>query len=265
MAELELYLALNLLAGQEGDDADRVKSRLLDALLDEKALQGEAERRGIKVSSLEIAAYLSSDLERRAGNPSSFRARSEGLVRQRLIVQKLLDQLASEQPEPTDGEVLDRVRETRERNGSAKRVRLRVLGFESAEQATEAHDRIKSGRMTFAEAVQSYERDPGQGIPVELAWDGLEDAVKQALSDLEPGEVAVPVASHGETFLFQLEGWPGPGDALDPGALARAREDLSHERSRAAKEALVSRLHAAAPIELHTERLPFRYVRDDGG
>jgi hypothetical protein len=65
LAELDLYFALNLLTDEDAETKDRkgldrVKSRLLDSLVDERTLVAEAERRGLSVSDREIDAYLGS-------------------------------------------------------------------------------------------------------------------------------------------------------------------------------------------------------------
>jgi parvulin-like peptidyl-prolyl isomerase len=267
--ELELYLALNLFAEEGGGPRDagelnRVKSRLLDALIDEKAFLIEAERRGLKVGDSEIDAHLAAVVEDHAEVPELTLDQRRFMVRQRLMVQKLLEHVAGQLDSPSDAEVDAYLARSRGRLAPRKKVQLRSLRFDSAESAASAAARIRDGRMSFAEAVVTYETDPGQGVLLELSWETLSDELRAALDPLEPGEVTRPVEFHGDTFLFQLESWLDDPAERDEQLVRHARKELELQRRRQASDRLLRRLRESTRIRIHEKRLPFRYVPEPG-
>lgn len=264
-AELELYLKLNLFTEEGGGladsgEQDRVKSRLIDALVDEKTFLIEAERRGLEVSDFEIDVYLAADVEDDAAELELSRDRRRLLVRQRLMVQKLQESIAEQLPPPSDDEVSAFIEQSRGRLEPRRRLRLRALRFDSADDARKAAERIHDGRMSFAEAVVTYEIDPGQGMLLERSWETLSPGVRAALDGLKPGEVTRPVDFHGDTFLFQLDSWLTDPSDVDEDLARRAREELERRRLREASDRLLRDLRAASPVRINEERLPFRYV-----
>jgi hypothetical protein len=82
----------------EEEDRDRVRSRLLDAVLDEKLLAEEADRRGVTVSQAEVVAYLD-DVPRGATV-----ADPEG-ARRHIAARKLQDALLRAVGPPPEAEV----------------------------------------------------------------------------------------------------------------------------------------------------------------
>lgn len=263
--ELELYLTLNLFPDEDGRLADpgelnRVKSRLIDALVDEKTFLVEAERRGLQVSDFEIDAYLGTEVEDDAAVPELPRDRHRLLVRQRLMVQKLQERIAGELPPPSDDEIGSFIEQSRGRLAPRKRLRLRALRFESADNAARAAARIRDGRMSFAEAVVTYETNPGQGMLLERSWETLSPDVRAALDGLKPGDVSRPVEFHGDTFLFQLDSWLSDPSDVDEELARRARAELERRRLREASDRLLRELRKATPVRIHEKRLPFRYV-----
>jgi hypothetical protein len=267
--ELELYLALNLFA-EDGDgpkdtgESDRVRSRLLDALVDEKTFLIEAERFFNDTATTEIYTYLAAVVEDHATMPELSPDRRRLMVRQRLMVRKLLERVAQSLASPSEAEVDAYLAQSRGRLAPRRRVQLRSLRFESAESAVRAAARIRQRRMSFAEAVVTYETDPGQGVLLELSWETLSDEVRAALDPLEPGEVSRPVEFHGDTFLFQLESWLDDPAERGENLVRRAREELELQRRRLAIDRLLRELRESTRIRIHERRLPFRYVPETG-
>jgi len=248
--EFERYLASNAL--ESGDD--RVMSRMLDALVEQTILLNEAERRGLEISEEQIDLYLGQELPPDRENGSVEVQRQQ--IRQRLKVLDLQQQLVGNLPEPTEAELHAHVQQM----GWAgqRRVRLRSLRFESAEDAVRVSEFITARRMTFAEAVVTYEADPGQGLPLDLSWSSLSPEIQAVVEPLKPGEVSAPVEFTGEMFVFQLDSWLS-GDEIEEELLTRARSQLVGSRERDARRELLQKLSAASPTRIHEDRLPFRY------
>jgi peptidyl-prolyl cis-trans isomerase SurA len=267
--ELDLYLALNLPAADEDgpfdpSETNRVKSRLLDALLDEKTLVMEAERRGLEVDGAEITAYLESYAADGGTAPEPMRDRYRHLVRQRLLIHKLEEATLERVAPPSDEEVRQFIAQSRGQLSPEQRLRLRALRFDSPDHAVQAAARIQSGRMSFADAVMTYESDPGQGVLLEFAWKSLPDDLHDALDGLEPGEVSRPVEFHDDTFLFQLDSWVTEPAEMERDLVRRARIELERQRRRSAGDRLLRQLRLRAPVRIHEKRLPFRYLPEPG-
>lgn len=265
-SELDLYLTLNLPPTDEdptldSGGADRVKSRLLDALVAEAALVSEAMRRGLAVSEEEIDAYLQVDGEDAPAVKSLSDALRRRLARQRMLAQKLRESLVEEMPPPDDEEVLAYIERSGGRLAPRKRIRLRSLRLESAETAQEVAARIRAGRLSFVEAVVNYETNPGQGVLLELSWDNLSPEIRESLEGLDPGEVSLPVEFNGDIFLFQVDSWLTKPGEMDQELIRRARNELAGLRMRQASEALLDDLQDRMSILIHEERLPFDYIR----
>ena len=257
-AELDLHLSVNLVPIEGADAAapeiDRVKSRLLDALIDETMLVIEAERLGLEVSETEIDAALAAS-ESTGAAPSP---RLRQTARQRLLVQALMERVVASLPPGADAP--DSVARAHDAAPADKRVRLRALRFDSAERASEAAESIKSGRMTFAEAVAAHASGPGQGVPVEMSWPALSPVIQQALEGLAPDEVSRPVSFNGEVYLFQVDGWLAASDPRTE-TPKRTQAEANRERLRQASDALLESLRHRTSVEIRERRLPFRYVR----
>lgn len=265
-SELDLYLSLNLLPQEDAAPIDRegdhrVKSRLLDAYINEKTYLIEAAQRGIEVSDSEVDAYLGTEVEDDPVVDALTERQRRRLVRQRLLVQKLQEQHAAALPEAGEEEVLEYIELSHGRLAPRKRVRLRALRFDSAEQAQETADAIRDGETNFAEAVVNFEQDPGQGVLIELSWENLSPVIRDALDGLDAYEVANPVDFNGETFLFQLHSWLREPQEMERELIERARTELESLRRRQESEELLLSLRNKTPIVIHEDRLPFRYVR----
>jgi len=268
-AELEAYLALNLAAvedvqdeGGEGDTvdpSDLVRSRLLDAWIDEKLVLSEAERRRLSVDDAQLDAHLD-DPSYESGEGD--RASQRVYLRNRLLIERVQSQVLQDVPSPSGEDVLAWLDENPDRSIGGRRVRLRSLRFDSAETARQVHRNLRRNRMTFNEAVVQHTDDPSQGEPTIVEWSTFPPEVRQALEKLRNGWSSVPVDLGGSTYLFQVVEWIEP----DPDAQIEAaqREMISAARRSAWKD-FVEELRADAKIRILHKNLTFRYVSEESG
>jgi parvulin-like peptidyl-prolyl isomerase len=263
LRELEAYFAIHLLAleepGPTGAELDRVKSRLLEALIEERLLLADARRRGVAVGDAEVEAYLRESADGEPGARAPDRD-SRDLARQRLMVERLQERVAGEIPPPTDAEVRAYLEENRSRFVPDRRVRVRALRFDGEQAAEQVSRSIRDGRTDFERAVAEREDDPGQGATIELPWAGLPETLRSDLAGLQPGEISPPVDFEGHVYLLQVERWLEAAEEDGEEMLRLAREELETDRTREALETLARDLRRATRIEIHRDRLPFRYV-----
>lgn len=259
--EVNAYFDANLIEveGEEPSHATaEVKSRLLDALIEERLLAAEAEELGIEVTALEIEAYLdfgaveTIDTERDPG-------RTHREARRRLMVQKVQEQVLRELDPLSDEEVARHVEEHRDRLLPERRIELRALQLGSSRQAERIYNEIRRRRMTFQEAVIAHERSPGQSGPRRVSWENLSEEVRQALDSLKPGQVSKPIEIYGEVYLFQIGSWLREPDDREVELTRRAREELEAVHRQQALADLIGALRERRPVRILFENLPFDY------
>ncbi len=272
LGDLRLYLKLNLPEMDAGEQPSveemaRIKSRMLDALIDQHRLLAEAERRGIEIDPAEIESYsrwakqLDAEEETEIGAASVSR-----LIRRRLMIEELERSLDRRLPPEDEAEVR---RILREREGSAETVRrllLRSIPFDSRADAQETYERVLQGRVTFDDVVEEREIEPGQAAPQDLPWDDLQEALRDGLNGLQPGGVSLPLDLDGQFYLFQVVSWIDAPPAEVRRELEReTRDELRRLRRRQAHDELMESLRSNASIALRRRQLPFQYIAEPGG
>ena len=267
-SDVERYFESNLVEVEQEEDLppetiDEVKSRLLDALIEERILYAEAERRGIGVSAKEVAAYLDMGAAD-AADDAARRSWREVEARQRLMIQKLQEQVIREQPEPTDDEIAVYAEAHRAELIPNRPLELRALELPTPEEAMRIQREIRAGRMTFNEAALAFEASPGQSEPQRMSWETLPDDVRSALENLSPGDVSKPLVLHGSVYLFQIGNWLEDPTDQDVELMHRAMQRIESERHREALDGLLRELRGRTTVRLRESDLPFRYVPPSG-
>jgi hypothetical protein len=264
-SELETYLDHNLVQTEldvERDDegTNRVKSRLLDAWIEELLLLDEATRAGIEVSEeeidevLELMAATPTDGESEADDPRE-------PVRRRLMVQELLRAVRDAVPEPGPAEVEAYADVHSRRFADALRsFRVRSLRFDEEGDATSVHADITAGRVNFEDAAIARQLEAGL-VPVDLAWSSIPGQIRPAIDALKPGEVSPPLTYGGNTYLFEMISRTPPTPGSED-LLRLAANELHSLQRGDADQALVERLRSERPVRLGDD-LPFRYVAPD--
>jgi parvulin-like peptidyl-prolyl isomerase len=264
--DLDAYLANNLVGASPeepvaAEDLDRVKSRLLDGLLDEELLAAEAERRGIRVTDEEIDGFVASG-EAPEGGPPPAPAKDREVARRELLAQKVREADASEHAVVSPEEVDAYLRSNADRLRARQRVQLRSLRFADTAHAARVREDIVSGRISFEQAARGLHGKMEESrIAVTLG--GLPEPVRAAVAGLTPGQVSAPVTLDGTTFLFRVESGPDAAPGGPEALRDLARAELLERRYREASKTLVVRLRTDARVVVHPDSLPFRYVPDE--
>jgi parvulin-like peptidyl-prolyl isomerase len=282
--ELEAYLEDNILDDLEGqgstnEELNEIKSRLLDALIEERMLVAEAERRGVTVSDDEVALYLGMGAmeygraeesdepveESGAGTgtddpPAAVGTDEVSEAVRRLTIHKLHESVLGELEPIEASDIDDYVAAHRERLQPRRQLELRALMLDSMESAKKVYEEIRRRRITFDEAVVRYEEVPGRSLPQRVSWDGLSDEVRQAVEGLKAGRISKPVELHDTAYLFLVTSWLEDREQSANELRVRARRELEATRRTEAYAQLVVDAGRNAPSRLNTQNLPFRYV-----
>ena len=265
VGDVKTYLAANLPRDLEGEprDADRIRSRLFDALMDEEILLAEARRQGIEVSREEENRYLTgSDLDPVDGDPGPHERK---IAQRSILARKLIGRTVLRSGDVSDEEIEAHLEAGAAGEGGGRSVVLRSLMLESKEQADRVYNNIRRRRQTFAEAVVAYEQTPGQAWPTEVPLETLPGEVAEAIRDLKAGRTTKPVTLHGDVYLFHVEEWLGPDEGWSEEARETARRELLRQRHEEATRTLMTGLKERIEVEIDRAALPFRYIEEDAG
>jgi len=263
--EFETYLTMNLAGVEElesdsVDEAgqrDLVQSRLLDTWIDERLVLSEAAARRLAIDDEELdekfddPAYESGEEDRQS---------QRAYLRSRLLVELVQSQVLRDVAPPSSEETTTWLAGNPGMLMTGRKVRLRSLRFDSAEDAQKVHRNLRRNRLTFNEAVVQNTDDESQGAPTIVDWSTFPPEVQQVLEKLRRGWSSVPVDLGGSTYLFQIVEWIEP----DPdGQLETVRAEIILASRRAAWEGFVAGLRASADIRIVRKNLPFQYVSDE--
>ena len=145
-----------------------------------------------------------------------------------------------------------------QRNTPTKQIVLRSLTVGTEANAAKVRGEIRTGKMTFAEAVEVFGLTPEQGQPMEVSLNDLPESIRNAVKGLKSGEISQPVKFQDTVYLFLVD--VGPARLSDERLRRQALDELVRSRSQKASERFLDRLRSEIAIEIHPEALPFPYV-----
>ena len=241
----------------QGEDLDRVKSRLFDTFIEEEILLREAIRRGVEIADVEIAAYLEgpgSDEEQRAAATE----RSRETARRNLTILKLRGAVVGVDAEAGPEEVEAYLEEHRKALEADQQIVLRSLMVGTEANAKRVRREILLGEMAFTEAVGVFGLTPDQGQPMEVSLGDLPQEIRGALEGLSSGEISKPVEFQGNVYLFLVD--VGPARVEEERLRELAVSELLRLKSQEASDSFMTQLRAQVVVEIHPENLPFHYL-----
>ncbi len=269
LGDLRLYLKVNLpeMYAEEQpsiDEMARIKSRMLDALIDQHRLLAEAERRGIEIGHAEIESYSRWARQLNAeGDTEIGQASVSRLIRRRLMIEELERSLERQLPAEDESEVRRILQERGASIDTVRRLLLRSIPFDSRTDAQETYERILQGGATFDDAVEEREIEPAQAAPQDLAWNDLQEALRDGLDGLQPGGVSLPLDLDGQFYLFQVVSWiEAPPAEVRRELELETRDELRRLRRRKAHDELMESLRTNASVALRRRQLPFQYIAE---
>jgi len=241
----------------QGEDLDRVKSRLFDTFIEEEILLREAIRRGVEIADVEIAAYLEgpgSDEEQRAAATE----RSRETARRNLTILKLRGAVVGVDAGVGLEEVEAYLEEHRKALEADQQIVLRSLMVGTEANAKRVRREILLGEMAFTEAVGVFGLTPDQGQPMEVSLRDLPQEIRDALEGLSSGEISKPVEFQGKVYLFLVD--VGPARVEEERLRELAVSELLRLKSQEASDSFMTHLRAQVVVEIHPENLPFHYL-----
>ena len=259
----ERYLNDNSVeAGEQGDEADAIKSRLLDQFIDEQLLVREATRLNIVVSDAEVDAYIKelglSEGDLDVGAPDGKEAFREK-IKTGLVVQKVKETAVLKTIHVAPAEVDDELKKRPEAAKGQGQVVLRQIMLEDKGTAEEVRRTLAADPGRFEEVARKKSAAPDHGAPRAFAEEDLPSELRPAVAALQPGQVSPALAYAGAFLVIQLV----RKEEAKPADLAGVRQGIESDLFRQKADQVMDRYLAdlKEKTEIHVNRaiLPFQY------
>ncbi len=260
----ERYLADN--AGdaeeQEAEQANAIKSRLLDQMIEEQILLRASKGLGVRVSESEIDDYMGQigvsegEAEVTGGEgKEAFREK----VRQSLVLQKVKDRAVLSKVEVTPGEVDDYLKKQPETARVARSVVLRQILIDDKSLAERLAAQLIRDPSKFEAVARDNSVAPDKGQARMYSEDDLPAEIKNAAFNLEPGQVSPVLEYAGSFLIFQLVRKMEAQDADIGEVKRRLQLELFRKKGEQALERYIADLKKDTEIHVNRPALPFDY------
>jgi parvulin-like peptidyl-prolyl isomerase len=260
----ERYLNDNAVeAGEEGDQADVIKSRLLDQFIEEQLLLREADRLKIAVSDAEVDAYMKElgltegDLD--VGAPDGRQAFRDK-IKTGLIVQKVKEAAVLKTIHVTPGEIDDELRKRPDLARGESRFVLRQILLEDRGTAEDVRRQLAADPGRFEEVARQKSGAPDHGAPRAFAEEDLPGDLRAAVAALQPGEVSPVLDYAGAYLVIQLVRREEARPADTAEVRKRVESELFRQKADQVMEGYLADLKEKTEIHVNRAILPFQYT-----
>jgi parvulin-like peptidyl-prolyl isomerase len=261
----ERYLADNA-GGSEDDDAEQanaIKSRLLDQMIEEQLLLRAAKGLGVTVSESEIEDYMgqigvSEGEAEIAGSEGKEAFRDK--VRQSLILQKVKDKAVLSKVEVAPGEVDDYLKKQPEVTRVPRSVVLRQILIDDKSLAEKLAAQLEKDPSKFESLARDNSAAPDKGQARTFSEEDLPAEIREAAFKLGPGQVSGVVEFSGMFLILQQVRTMEAKDADVTDARRRVQLDLFRKKGEQALERYIADLKKDTEIHVSRAVLPFEYT-----
>ena len=258
------------LRGSFGGDAPpaedaETRSRLFDQFIEERLLLQRAEKERLHVGDEQVNAYLAG-----LGGPTS-RATSEKddsalkeQVRRNLLIREYKDRILLKDVRVGPEEVEAYFRDHPQEFQQARVIVLRQILLEDPQETRKVRQELEADPAQFPLLAQRASLSPDKGQPRPFQEEELPEPVRQAILDLQPGQVSREVEDGGRFRIFQLvDRREGKSQTLQE-ARPKIEVMLLQREAEEVLRAALDEMRKATTIRVHRENLPFTYRGEYG-
>ena len=265
MKAFERYLTDN--AGDAEDEnaeqANAIKSRLLDQMIEEQLLLRQSKGLSVTVSESEIDDYLNQigvtegEAEVAGGDgKEAFREK----VRQSVILQKVKDKAVLSKVEVTPGEVEDYLKRQPEAARVPRSVVLRQILIDDRSLADRLAAQLARDSSRFEALARENSVAPDKGQARTYTDEELPVELRESVFKLEPGQVSPVLENAGAYLIFQLVRKMESKDADLDDVRHRVQLELFRKKGEQALERYIADLKKDTEIHVNRAVLPFEYA-----
>jgi len=263
----ERYLTDN--AGDAEDEnaeqANAIKSRLLDQMIEEQLLLRQTKGLSVTVSESEIDDYLTQigvtegEAEVAGGEgKEAFREK----VRQSVIIQKVKDKAVLSKVEVTPGEVEDYLKKQPEAARVPRSVVLRQILIDDRSLADRLSAQLARDPSRFEALAREKSVAPDKGQARTYTEEELPVELRESLFRLEPGQVSQVLENAGTYLIFQLVRKMEAKDADLDEVRHRVQLELFRKKGEQALERYIADLKKDTEIHVNRAVLTFEYAEE---
>jgi len=263
----ERYLADNA-GGSEDDDAEQanaIKSRLLDQMIEEQLLLRAAKKLGVTVSESEVEDYMGqigvSEGEAEVGGAEGKEAFRDK-VRQSLVLQKVKDKAVLSKVEVAPGEVDDYLKKQPEVTRVPRSVVLRQILIDDKSVAEKLAAQLAKDPSKFESLAKDNSVAPDKGQARTLGEEDLPAEIRDAAFKLGPGQVSGVVEYSGLFLILQQVRTMEAKDADVSDVRHRVQVELFRKKGEQALDRYIADLRKDTDIHVNRAVLPFDYTGD---
>lgn len=219
LAPLYEHIQGRTLSAAETAQVEQVKKQVLDQMIDDILILGDADRYKIKIADAEVDQQIKEFMTKRNLTEEQFR---ENLAKQRMtreefkrnmrrdiIKHRLIGGLVQAKVVVTDTEIENRYKERKAEYSKNSGVQLSILLLPAGMSAEQMKADIEAGKTTFADAANKFSKGPGVGQGGDIgviAWKDLAPEWSEALMGLKPGQITKPLKVQEFEALLQVTG-----------------------------------------------------------
>lgn len=262
-AEFEQFFALKVGEFTAPDDADSLKSKMLDEFIRRRVVLDEAARAGLTITDAEISQAAQDNPQMKSTTAGS--GAREELARD-LLVEKCYQQVLLRDVKVSAEEIQQYIEKNQSRLTERGGFAVREIRVQSREEAERLRIEVTESKRDFAAVARLHSDAPNAELGGLTRYDDgqLPDVLEKAIKPLGPGDVSQIVESGYGFHIFKLERriQPHPIDErrsqLDDRRQVLADEIVARKNQQAIDLA-VDRLVASASIKIIDSGLGFTY------
>ncbi|WP_027722665.1 SurA N-terminal domain-containing protein [Maridesulfovibrio zosterae] len=252
------------LSAAEAEQINKIRSQILNRLIDEMIIDQEAKRLKINISDQdidnevkrikEVSKLNDEEFERQlALQKTTLKQFKENLGKD-IRKHRLLSYKVQNKVVVTDEEIQTAWNSTRTaEDETAKSVHLKLILFAENVSAENIREQIVSGKTTFEEAADKYTIGPGGGSGGDLGvleWDDLAKTWHDALDGLKPGEISTPFDVQTSKALLKLDSYANAEKGSFEDSKDEIYEKLYRQKQDSVFEDYMKKLKEKAVIEI---------------
>lgn len=207
-----------LIAGESSGQTsvDAVMPRVLESMIDDLIIRQEAVRLKIEVSDAEVENEIRQFKARRRLSDDEFARslRMQGMTpeqfkeqsRQEIVKNRMIGYMVRRKVVVTQEEIDAYLQVHQVELGVERSVDMQLIVSGDADSADFARKAVSEGEVSFDEAVERYSVGPkaNNGVMTDVRWRELDTPWREALRDMNVGDVSRPFLVQGKWVVLKL-------------------------------------------------------------
>ena len=214
----DLRQQIRLVTGQTPDEAtaEKLAPQVLDNMIDDIVLRQEAARLQIEVSDSEVDNEIRQFKARRQMNDEDFERslRLQGMTKEQfrersredIVKHKMLGYMVRRKVVVTQEEIDAYVEKNRSELTTERVVGMQILALVDEDGANDLWKSLQDGEISFDDTVARHSVGPkaDNGVMSDVRWRELDEPWREALRDLNAGEISKPFLIQEKWVILKL-------------------------------------------------------------